>query len=276
MRRLSFRGLALIGAILLTACGNASTPAPIPSGSATQSPAIGEAQLVTASATVEPAQLANMGFVISGAVKQISVSEGDAVHAGQSLIAVDAPDLSFALDAAIQELKSASADEFIQSSGRKKWDGFKFVWMAGPPEQRQVAHARTLRAHAGVAAAQAELAQATLVAPFDGTVVSIKVSQGEQVQPGEVALVIGNLGHLQVKATDLSEREIAGVHIGQRVLVHLKAMTEPLVGTVTAIAPKSELSADGDTVYPVTIELDKQDPALLWGMTGDVELYPSP
>jgi HlyD family secretion protein len=229
---------------------------------------------VTASATVEPAQLADMSFVIPGAVTAITAAEGQVVHAGDSLMTLDAPDLSFALQAALQELKSATSDEFIQSSGRRKWDGFKFVWMAGPPEQRQVAHARTLRAQAGVAAAQAELAQATLRAPFDGTVVSIKVSQGEQVQPGEVALVIGNLGHLQVKTTDLSEREIARVHVGQRVLVHLKSMTDPLVGTVTRIAPRSELSEDGDTVYPVTIELDKQDPALLCGMTGDVELFP--
>jgi multidrug resistance efflux pump len=107
---------------------------------------------------------------------------------------------------------------------------------------------------------------------MDGTLVSINVSHGELVQTGEVVLVIANLNHLRAETTDLSEREIARVHIGQRAAMQLKAFSDPLNGMVTAVMPKSGRSPDGDIVYKVTIELQGPPAQLLWGMTGDVEI----
>jgi HlyD family secretion protein len=144
--------------------------------------------------------------------------------------------------------------------------------MAGPPEQRQKAAARVVQAQAGLEAAQAELAQATLVAPFDGTVVSIKIAPGELVQPGQVALVLGDLARLQIETTDLSERVVAGVRVGQTAHVRLKAFADELTGRVSAIAPMAGQSADGDTIYKVTIEFDQLPAGVMWGMTGDVEI----
>jgi multidrug resistance efflux pump len=188
------------------------------------------------------------------------------------LIVLDAAEQTYAVTAAREALKSAEADESIQGQGRRKWDGTKFVWLSGPPEQRQLAHAHTLQAQAQLAVAQAELAQATISAPMDGTVVSIRVEQGELVQSGQVVLVIANLNHLRVETTDLSERDIAHVQLHQHAKVQLKAFPDPLDGQVTAVMPLAGRSADGDTVYKVTIDLDAQPADLLWGMTGDVEI----
>lgn len=263
-------GMSIASAIFLTACAS-SSPAPTAAALPTQASAVtvgGE----TAAVTVVPSEIAHLAFVIAGPVKTISVSEGQAVRLGQELIALDAPDQAYAVTAAAAALKSAQADEFIQSSGRKRWDGFKFVWAAGPPELRQVAVAKTLQAQAALNEARAELAQATLVAPFDGTVVSVQVAAGEVVQPGQVAVVIGNLSHLQVETSDLSERSIARIRIGQSAHVQLKALVTELRGKVIAISPLAGKSSDGDTVFKVTIELDQQPPQLLWGMTGDVRI----
>jgi multidrug efflux pump subunit AcrA (membrane-fusion protein) len=265
-----FVGLGLLCLSVTTACSGPAPATLAPPAAQGTSPAA--AHLVTATAKVVPADVARLSFVISATVKQVALAAGASVHAGQALIALDSPELSFAEQAAVAALNSAMADEYIQSSGRRKWDGFKFVWMAGPPEQRQVAHARVLQAQAALAAASAELAQATLVAPFDGTVVSVNVSEGELVQAGQIAVVIGNLARLQVETTDLSERQIAGVRLGQKARVHLKAIPAELAGVVRLIAPMAGTSPDGDTIFKVTIELDRQDPALLWGMTGDAEL----
>jgi multidrug resistance efflux pump len=225
---------------------------------------------VSASVDVVPADVARLSFVVSAPVKEVLVSEGDEVHAGDRLVVLDTPDLSYALTAAQEALKSAEADEYIQGQGRRKWDGTKFVWLSGPPQQRQLAHAKTLQAQASLDAAQAELAQATLTAPFDGTVAAINVSRGEVVQSGEIALVLANLDHLRVETTDLSEREIARVQSGQPALVSLKAFVDPLPGIVTTIQPMAGRSPDGDIIYRVTIELQQLPVGLLWGMTGDV------
>jgi multidrug efflux pump subunit AcrA (membrane-fusion protein) len=264
--------IAVAGAMTATACGTSSLPTA--TSPAIASPAGGSAasKAVTASVRVVPFRVAELSFVVAAPVKEVSVTEGDTVRAGQTLIVLDAPELAFAETAAQDALKSAQADEIIQSSGRRKWNGFKFVWLAGPPEQRQRAVARVVQAQAGLEAAQAELAQATLVAPFDGTVASIKVVPGELVQPGEIALVLGDLAHLQVETTDLSERLIAGVRLGQTARIRLKAFPNDLTARVSAIAPMAGQSADGDTIYKVTLALDAQPPGLMWGMTGDVQI----
>jgi multidrug resistance efflux pump len=248
-----------------------SAPA-VPTAAAAPSPSPASLSTVTASAKVVPAQIANLSFVVSGPVKDVAVKAGDQVKAGQPLITLDAPDLAYAETSAEAALKSAQADAFIQSQGRRKWDGFKFVWNSGPPEQRQEANARVVQAQAGLAVAQARLAQATLVAPFDGTVASISVSQGETVQPDQIVVTVGSLDHLRLETTDLSERLIAGVRLGQPATVRLKALADPLTGHVSSIAPLAGKSSDGDTVFKVAIELDQQPASLMWGMTGDVDI----
>lgn len=265
-------GLAVALALALAACGNPdSLPTAVPPTPVTTQTAASPGN-VTASVKIVPADVAELAFLISGPVKEVMVKEGQTVLFGDPLIILDAPELTYASTAAQQAVKSAQDDESIQGQGRRKWDGTKFVWLSGPPEQRQLAHARTLQAQAELDAAQAELAQATLSAPMDGTVVSINVSHGELVQSGEVVLVIANLNHLRAETTDLSEREIAGVQLGQHAAVQLKAFSDPLNGMVTAVMPISGRSPDGDIVYQVTIELEGQPAQLLWGMTGDVEI----
>ena len=258
--------------VALAACSSGAAPTAVPQVLLPQLPAASAPQKVTASVRVVPASVANLSFVVSAPVKEIKVVEGESVRAGQALVVLDSPQLELALTAAEAALQSAEADDFIQSQGRRKWNGFKNVWVAGSPEQRQVAHAKVVQAQAGLAAAQAELAQATLVAPFDGAVVSVEVSAGEVVQAGQVVLVTGDLTHLRIETTDCSEGDIARVHIGQAARVRLKALTSELNGRVSAIQPLAGESPDGDVIYKVTIELDRQSPELLWGMSGEVEI----
>jgi HlyD family secretion protein len=266
---------AAVGAVLLailTGCTSAqSLPvAPTPVPSATFSPIAASA--VSASATVVPADVAELAFLVSAPVGEVMVAEGQVVHAGDTLMTLDAPDLTYRVKAAQDAVTSAQANEYIQSQSRRKWDGKKYVWVGGPPEQQALFHAKTLQAEAGLALADSELAQSVLKAPYDGTVVSISASEGEVVSPGQTVLVMAKLKHLQLHTTDLSERDIARVHPGQSVSIDMKAFAKAIHGTVSKIDPMAGRSPDGDIVYTVTIELDRQSPDLLWGMTGDVSI----
>ena len=270
MRRPHLILLGLAGACtaVVAACSPALPPPALETNAQVQS-ASGASDRLTASVRVVPATMAELGFVISAPVRQVLVVEGSAVSAGQALIALDSPQLEYAVSAAEAAYTSAERDDFIQGQGRRKWNGMKFVWVAGPPEQRQVAHAKVLQAQAGLEARRAELRQAMLSAPFDGTVVSIAVRPGEVAQPGQVVAVIGDLTHLRLETTDLSERDIARVRLGQRARITLEALPSGLRGTVSAIDPMAGRSADGDVIYTVTIEMDAQPAQLLWGMTGE-------
>ncbi len=261
-------GIGLL--LVLLGCSTATPAVPTLSLAPTGSPSV--QGTVTASVKVVPAQEADLAFVIPGTVKDVDVAEGQQVQAGQTLLTLDAPDLSYGVVAAQAALKSAQENAFIQSQGRKKWNGFKMVWVSGPPEQLLEFNAIVDQAQAALVVAQAQLAQATLTAPFAGTVTSISVSPGEMVQAQEVVLTMGGLDHLRIETTDLSERLIAGVHLGDTASIRLKAFAAPLSGHVTAIEPLAGKSSDGDTVFKVTIELDQQPVGLMWGMTGDVDI----
>jgi RND family efflux transporter MFP subunit len=253
---------------ILSGCSSPTPAAPLPTAAAINTSVPG---IVSASVVVVPVSKSEMGFVISAPVKEVDVREGDKATAGQTLIILNAPDLEFSVAGAQAALRSAQDYAFLQHYARKTLIGSKFVSANGAPELRQKADSQVVQAQAALESAQAALAQATLTAPFDGTIVSINVVPGELIQTGQVVAVIGDLTHLQIETTDLSERAIAAVHIGQTASIRLKAFSQDLTGRVKSIAPLG-VESKGDIVFKVTIELDKQPDGLMWGMTGDVDI----
>jgi RND family efflux transporter MFP subunit len=267
--------LGIMVAIIGQGCAGAQaakplTPTALPGGAATPAQQPGT---VSASVKVEPVHTSSMAFVTGGLVKQVNVKEGEQVKAGQALVVLDTPELSYAVVSAQAELKSAQANAALQHMAIKKWnpDKLKFMYTSGPPELRQIADARVVQAQAALDLTQANLAEGTLAAPYDGTVVSVSAVPGEMVLPQKPVLVIAELSHLQVTTTDLSEREIAQVQVGQAATTRLKAFGQDLSGKVVRIDPMST-QYNGDTVFKVTIELDHPPMGLMWGMTGDVSI----
>lgn len=262
--------LAAVGLILIIVTAGCGSPTPAATRVATPT-ASNPAGVVSASVSLEPVTASDLAFLIAAPVKEVDVKAGEQVKAGQTLVVLDTPALQYAVTGAQAEVQSARANANLQRMAHKTWNGSKFVSLSGPPELRRIADARLLQAQAALDVAQATLAQGTLAAPFDGTVVSIDIVPGEMAVPNKPVLIIADLSHLQVQTTDLSEREIAQVHVGQTAATRLKAIAQDLSGKVVSIAPLSE-SHNGDTVYKVTIELDQPPSGLLWGMTGDVTI----
>jgi RND family efflux transporter MFP subunit len=229
------------------------------------------AETVTASAIIAPVQTSSMGFLVPGPVKEVNIKEGDHVKAGQILIVLDTPDLVYLVTAAEATLKSAQANAALQRYAHKAWNGSKFISLSGPPELRQIADDQVRQARAALEIAQATLAQNTLVAPYDGTVVSINVLPGEFIRPTQVAIVISTLDQLQIETTDLSERDIPNVAVGQSATIHVKALNQDFSGKVVAISPMADTHG-GDVVYKVTIRFDNQPDGLLWGMSAEVKI----
>jgi membrane fusion protein (multidrug efflux system) len=228
---------------------------------------------VKASAEVVPAQESNLSFVISGLVKEVAVQEGAQVQMGQVLVRLDTAEQEYAVIAAKAALTSAAIDAKMQRYRRRKinYDTGKIQYLSGPREQIQKADAKVDQMKATLETAKAILAQSTLLAPFDGTVVAVKVVPGEYVKAAQVVVVIADLKNFQVETTDLSELNVAAVKIGQPVNVSVEALNQEFPGKVTAIAPKSN-TIGGDEVFKVTVQLDEQPKALLWGMGADVEI----
>lgn len=263
-------------AVILAACGGNATPV-ASSTAATATPVVVETvdpNIVIASAKVLPVQVSELGFTVSANVKEIAVSEGEQVQAGQTLVVLDTPELEFAVVAAEQEYNSKSLAAELQKADKVKYvdpESGKVSWYNLPREVYLKALSKADQAKASWDSAAASLAQSTLLAPYDGMVVDIQVIPGETVQPSQTVLTIADLKHLQIKTTDLSERDITRVKLDQSVDVFIEALGVTVKGKVIHISPIAE-TVGGDVVYPVTIELSEQPEGLLWGMTAEVQI----
>ena len=139
------------------------------------------------------------------------------------------------------------------------------------PEQLAIAQASVAQAEAALEVARAILNQATLTAPFSGTVAELEVSPGQIVMPGQVVLTLADLTQLQVETTDLSERDVAEVQVGQEATVFVDALNVDVPGRAALISPLAS-TVGGDVVYTVVIALEEQPEGLRLGMSVEVEI----
>jgi macrolide-specific efflux system membrane fusion protein len=257
-----FWTILLALSVMLGACSDGATSTPPPTAPATISAPTGLVLTggVVASAEVIPAKDTQMSFVISAPVLEVLVKEGDKVTAGQTLMTLYSPDLELSVKAAELAVQSADIEYQYWIPRRDR-----------PPERRDQAKAVFEGTQAELETANATFAQTSLIAPFDGTVVEINVQPGEYAQAGRAVLILADVAHMQIQTTDLSERDVINVQIGQSVNVYIEALEVTVTGKVAEISPIAE-SVGGDVVYPVTIELDEQPQGLLWGMTAEVEI----
>jgi HlyD family secretion protein len=90
------------------------------------------------------------------------------------------------------------------------------------PEVSKV-DAQAAQARASLAAAEDQLKHSEIRAPFDGTVYSIPIKQGEYVQQGEMLIQMANLQRVQVRAF-VDEPELGKLATGQPVTVTWDAL----------------------------------------------------
>lgn len=255
----TFLILIVIFAFGLSACGASATPTAIPTVALDSAQASASSSGVSAAAEIVPASTVELSLPLSGAVKVVEVIEGDAVKTGDVLVALD----TTILEARIREAETVVVTEQAQVTYLKR---------TGTDNERLLAaEADVDRAQAAVDVAKAQLAQATLTAPIDGVVAQVNVSPAEVANPGQILIVIGDLTHFQIETTDLSEKDVPSIQIGQAATVYIEALDQEFSGKVVDIARISE-TVGGDVVFKVTIELDEQPEGLRWGMSADVKI----
>jgi HlyD family secretion protein len=143
------------------------------------------------------------------------------------------------------------------------------------PEAVAAAEADVATARAGLQQAQAALADLDLRAPFAGVVASVDAHAGEIVQPGVPLVQLGDLSTWQIDTDDLTELNVASIGVGTPATITLDALPDlTLSGKVVRIRPYGQ-QRQGDIVYTITIQPDKQDTRLRWNMTASVRLQPA-
>ena len=261
--------------LALSACGGAATAEAVPtvvlessapdsSAAAPVSPSLSDGVSsggVAASAEVRPVESVDLSFPLLGTVKTVEVEVGDNVTTGQTLAT---------LDTTILEARIAEAQANV-TAAETQVTYLKRVGVGNAYEKIDAAQADIDRAQAVVDQLQAQLEQATLKTPIAGTVIKVDVAPGETANPGQVLFIIADLSHMRIETTDLSERDIPAVKIGQTANVFIDALNESFEGKVVDIDRQSE-TVGGDVTYKVTIDLNQQPAGLRWGMSAEVDI----
>ncbi len=142
---------------------------------------------------------------------------------------------------------------------------------AGPSaEQQQVFEAQLSQARSAVQRARDNLREAVVRSPCICIVQEVNVAVGSV--PKGVAFTLVQLDALIFETTNLSERDLAKIEIGNRATVRLKAFDRTFSGTVAAILPQSTGAQGGVALFTVRIALDPTEVRILPGMTGRAEI----
>lgn len=148
------------------------------------------------------------------------------------------------------------------------------------PNDLAVAQASVDRADAALKQAQRSLEQATLTAPFDGTVTKINIRVGESAATAGASASTSSGGAIDL--ADLSayhvdvpidELDVAQVEPGQTARVTLDAVPNaPIKGKVVSIAPVATRNEQGTTTYSVRVDLNQSETRVMPGMSASVDI----
>ena len=273
--------LAVAGALIVVGGGIAAWFGTRPASSAaatttrvvTVAPATLD-QSVASTGTVEPAQQADLSFVVSGVVAAVDVSVGQKVTAGETLATLDPTQL----DATLAQAQATLAlDQAKLSSDQAA---------GASAAQLDADEAAVVSAQAQVSSAQADVSDAALTSTITGTVASVGVSVGESVGAGgstaggsagtsagsssTAQFVVVSTGSFVVD-TSVDDSQVGRVAVGDQAVVTVAGSTTAVYGTVGSVGLEATASS-GVASFPVVVDVTGSPAGLYGGTSANVTI----
>lgn len=209
--------------------------------------------ILTASGYVVAQRKASIASKATGRLVYLGYGEGDRVKKDQIIARIESTDVAAALTQAKAELDIAIADKNDAERTLARTKSLFDRQLASQADYDAVmatydrVRATIASRQAGVQAAEVQLENTRIRAPFDGTILTKNADVGEVVAPysagasSRVAVVtIADMSSLEVEA-DVSESNIERVHIGQPCEITLDAYPEKRYrGVVDKIVPTAD------------------------------------
>lgn len=223
-------------------------------------------QELTLSGQIKAEKHAVLYFPASGKISWVGIAEGDVVKKWQGLMSLDKTTLNAAYQQALNNYRNyqASAENVLDSvKNHDKDEDFS------TRATRTAAEVARDNAYDAVIAAEYNLNNATLIAPFDGIVSYLAHSfAGINVMVTEPQVEIVDPKSIYF-AVSADQEEILDISTGQKVSIKLDSYDGELTGKVVfvGLTPKS---GETSTVYEIKVNFDDLgDKTFRVGMTGD-------
>ena len=229
---------------------------------------------------------AYLSFGMTGTVTKVFVEEGDNVTKDQVLARLDAPSLNSSVDMAElqveiaeNQVKAARAQYEIAKDNldngvlgmsedalELQMDAAKASW--------QTAKLNLEIAELSLESAELNLDKAEIVAPFDGMVADVSITEGKEISTAALAtpaISMVDPSDIEMHGS-IDEIDISAVEINQEANILLDALPdEEIKGTVAFISPTGT-SLIGVVSYETRITLENPDERLRDGMTATAEV----
>ncbi len=217
-------------------------------------------------------QRAVMAFSIPGRLVDKSVEAGSQVEKGDELARIDIREYQNKVTMTRATVAELNVRAIQAKRDKRRIEKLADVRAATAEELEQVTaaadavHAALLVAHARLDEAERVLKEATLKAPFAGTVTAVFLEPGEYAFPGQPVVELSGHGNIELQV-EVPENIVMALTEGQKLQVTLP-MTDgkQVAGQVTSV---SRAAATAGRLFPVVITLEPL-PDLVAGMTAEV------
>jgi len=231
---------------------------------------------------------AYLSFGATGTVEEVLVDEGNNVTKDQVLARLDAPSLGSSVEMAElqveiaeEQVKAARAQYEIAEINLDDYDSTSIVSEEVLEERVDAARAswKTAKLNLEIAelsleSAELNLEKAVIVAPFDGVVADISITEGKEISAAALAtpaISLVDTSEIEMPGF-IDEIDIAMVQLGQEANILLDALPdEEVKGEVAFISPVGTIRA-GVVSYGTTITLENPAGELRDGMSATAEV----
>ncbi|MGA8850003.1 MAG: efflux RND transporter periplasmic adaptor subunit [Dehalococcoidia bacterium] len=217
---------------------------------------------------------AYLSFGATGTVTKVQVDEGDNVTKGQVLARLDAQSLNSSVKMAELQVKIAEAQVWAAREQYEKVQDLPGADEDAAEANWEIAELNLKIAKLNLESAKLNLEKAVIVAPFDGVVTGITITEGEEISAATLAtpaISLVDTSEIEMRGF-IDEIDVAMVKVGQEANILLDALPdEEINGRVAFISLVSIIRA-GVVSYEATITLKNPAAGLRDGMSATAEV----
>lgn len=223
---------------------------------------------------LQPADISQLSFEISGQLTTVNLSTGQTVQIGGVLAELDPRSLRAQLDqarAAVAEAEAVGAN--AEADFQRKSELLKRGFATQAAFDQSQASFLTARAQRDQAQRQVDLAthnleRSRLIAPFSGTIAGVDVKSFGQVTAGQTVVTLYSDDSLEMSFS-APPRVLQALQVGQQVQVAIADLPAlSLTGVIKELGSKAEQVS----AFPVVVRLKNDVPGLNAGMAAEVSV----
>ncbi len=280
-----YRSVLTLGVFAIAGCGTGEAAEDTGPGLLTTEASVGDLLIrAEATGTVEPVREVEVKSKASGEILRLLTDIGEVVRRGTLLAEIDPRDVQNRYNQTEADLAVAQAQLDIAQAQLERQQALLEADVITQSEFESAtlsfanAEAGLVRAQTNFELAELQMADVSIRAPLNGTIIQKNVEEGSVIQSassnvsgGTALFVMANLDDMQVR-TLVDETDMGELEAGLNATVRVEAYADrTFTGVVDKIEPQATV-VQNVTMFPVIVSIDNRAGLLKPGMNAEVEV----